>query len=59
MIDVEKATKKELLKEWDNVTDLWGGYSCDCLGFYVDALHKEISKRGGWPVRKRKLIENE
>ena len=54
MIDIEKASKKELLEESEECSKLWSKYSCDCFGFYTSALHREIVKRGGWPVRKRK-----
>jgi len=52
MIDIETATYKELLKEYDECTgELWSKYSCDCFGFYIDALHKKITELGGWPAR--------
>ena len=51
ILDIEKASHKELLKEWEKVQDLWGKYSCDCLGFYVSALHKRIVELGGWKCK--------
>ena len=52
MIDIELATKQELIDEYDYVmNELWGLYSSDCLGFYVDALHREIVRLGGWDPR--------
>lgn len=46
MIDIKNATKEELIKEYDNVSV--DKYSCDCLGFYLSALHKRIVELGGW-----------
>jgi hypothetical protein len=52
MIDIETATHKELLKEYDHqMNDVWGKYSCDCLGFYIRQLHKAITEKGGWPMK--------
>jgi hypothetical protein len=51
LIDVKKATKKQLLKEYEICEKEWGKYSCDCFGFYMSAIHTEIVKRGGWPAR--------
>jgi hypothetical protein len=49
MIDIEKSTKEELIKEYELVTvDTWSKYSCDCLGFYISALHRKIVELGGW-----------
>ena len=49
MLNVQDATKEELIKEYDEVSgDLWSKYSCDCLGFYLSALHKRIVELGGW-----------
>ena len=48
IIDIEKATHKELLTEWDKCQELWGKYSCDCFGFYTTELHKKIVELGGW-----------
>ena len=53
MIDIETATKKELLVEFEDMQDLWGKSSSDCFGFYITALHKAIVEKGGWPVKKR------
>jgi len=48
MIDIEKATKQELLQEYEKCQQLWGRYSCDCFGFYISALHNRIVELGGW-----------
>ena len=49
MIDIENSTKEELIKEHTLMTgDIWSKYSCDCLGFYVTALHRKIVELGGW-----------
>lgn len=49
MIDIEKATKEELIKEHELMTgDIWCKYSFDCLGFYISALHRKIVELGGW-----------
>jgi len=41
MIDIENASHKELLEEWEK-------YSCDCFGFYRNALYIAITNKGGW-----------
>jgi hypothetical protein len=48
MIEIETATHSELLAEYEICQQLWGLYSCDCFGFYIDALHKAIVELGGW-----------
>ena len=49
MIDIGKATKYELIIEYELVTgDTWSKYSCDCLGFYISAIHRKIVELGGW-----------
>lgn len=48
MIDIEKATKEELLAEYEECLKDWGKYSCDCYGYYIAALHKRIVELGGW-----------
>lgn len=51
-IDIDNSSHEELLKEHYICTgDLWSKYSCDCLGFYIKALHKRIVELGGWPVK--------
>lgn len=50
MIDIENATHQELLDEYERCQELWDKYSCDSFGYYISALHKEIVKRGGWPI---------
>ena len=51
MINIDTSTKEELLKEYDEMQYLWGMYSCDCFGFYIQALHRKIVELGGWPTR--------
>lgn len=48
LLDIETASKEELLQEYENCERLWGKYSCDCFGYYVQALHKKIVELGGW-----------
>jgi len=48
MIDIQTATKKELLSEYKECEKDWGKYGCDCLGYYMSALHKRIVEFGGW-----------
>ena len=48
---IEDCTYDELLQEWEECERLWSYYSCDCFGFYINALGREIVKRGGWPVK--------
>ena len=49
MIDIENATKEELIAEYDKCNKDWGKYGCDCFGYYIQALHKRIIELGGWP----------
>lgn len=49
MLDIDTASHEELLKEWEDMEELWGMYSCDCFGFYMNALHSKIESMGGWP----------
>lgn len=49
LLNIETASHKELLKEYDSCMADWGKYSCDSLGYYINALHKQIVKLGGWP----------
>lgn len=51
MIDIDNATHEELLKEYDECQKLWGEYSCECFGFYIQALHKRIVELGGWTIK--------
>lgn len=49
MLNIENATKEELIKEYEIVTtDIWNKYSCDCLGFYISTIHRKIIELGGW-----------
>jgi len=48
LIDIENSTHQELLDEWDKCEKLWGKYSSECFGFYINALHRKIVKLGGW-----------
>ena len=50
MVDIEKSTHKELLEEYERCQELWGKYSGDDFGYYVQALHKKIVEMGGWPT---------
>ena len=47
MVDINNATHNELLEEYEEIQKLWSKYNCDCLGFYVNALHKRIVELGG------------
>lgn len=46
--DLEKATDDELALEQIRCEKLWSRFSCDCFGFYISALHREITKRNIW-----------
>lgn len=48
MIDIQTATKEELLKEYEQCEKDWGKWSCDSFGCYIKALHKRIVELGGW-----------
>ena len=48
MIDIEKASKEELIEEYEKCEAMWGKLSCDCFGYYIQALHKRITELGGW-----------
>ena len=48
MIDIETASKEELIIEYNKCQQDWGKYSCDCYGFYIEAIHKKIVELGGW-----------
>jgi hypothetical protein len=48
---IEKASYRELLESYEECEELWGKYSCDCLGFYMTALGNRIIELGGWPPR--------
>lgn len=51
MIDIETATHKELLAEYDKCQKEWGKWSCDSFGYYIMALYRRITELGGWPTR--------
>jgi len=51
MIDIDTASKKELLNEYEKCENDWGKFSSDCFGFYITALHKKIVELGGWPTK--------
>lgn len=53
MINIETATKEELLAEYEQCEKMWGKYSSDCFGFYIQALHRQITAKGGWPTNNR------
>lgn len=42
MIDIEKATKEELLVEYEKCQKEWSKFSYDCFGFYIKTIHKRI-----------------
>jgi hypothetical protein len=49
MIDIKKSNKKELITEYYNIlNNIWGKYSCDCLGYYTTAIFNKIVKLGGF-----------
>lgn len=48
MVDIEIATREELIVEYEKCEKDWEKYSCDCFGFYMKALHKRIVELGGW-----------
>lgn len=52
LLDIKNATHKELLDEYEKCEKAWGKNSCDSFGYYIQALHTEIVKKGGWPQRK-------
>lgn len=51
-IDVNAATKEELLEEHEECEQLWSRYSCEGLGNYITAIRKRIAELGGFPPRK-------
>lgn len=52
--DIENATHEELLIEWRKCEILWGKYSCDCFGYYINQLHQKIVSLGGWHSKQSK-----
>ena len=48
LIDIKTATKDELIAEYEKCERVWGKYSSDCFGFYIQALHKKIVELGGF-----------
>ena len=48
MIDIETATKEELIKEYQQCEKDWGKWSCDSFGYYIEALRKKIMELGGF-----------
>lgn len=48
LIDIESSTKEQLIVEYEECERVWGKYSSDCFGFYIQALHKKIVELGGW-----------
>lgn len=51
MINIKNSTKEQLLAEYEKCMDAWGKQSCSSFGYYIQALHSEIVKRGGWPPK--------
>lgn len=46
MKNLKEMSLQELLDEYELCSgDLWSKYSCDCLGFYLTVLLKEIYER--------------
>ena len=54
-IDIETATDEELLAEFEQCQADWGKWSCDCFGFYITAMQKEISKRNIYNKMRTKI----
>ena len=46
--DVRNATDDELIEEEIECQRVWGKFSCDCFGFYISALRREITDRNIW-----------
>ena len=45
---IEELTREELIVEYERCEKDWGMWSCDCFGYYIQALHKRIVDLGGW-----------
>ena len=52
MIDIDTATHKELLKEYEQCEEDWSKFGGDGFGHYMSALHRKITELGGWPTKK-------
>ena len=48
MIEIEKASKEELIQEYEKCQQDWGKYSSESFGHYITALHTRIVELGGW-----------
>jgi hypothetical protein len=48
MIKIEKASKEELIQEYEKCQQDWGKYSYESFGHYITALHTRIVELGGW-----------
>lgn len=51
LLDINSATKKELLKEYEDYVKFSSNYYYDCMGYYIKALHNRIVELGGWPIK--------
>lgn len=59
-IDIDRATHEELVREYDECDALWCMYSCDCLSYYMTALHNKIlSLRMGFKMMRKKIDEED
>lgn len=54
LLDIENSTHQELINEYEKCQQLWGKYSCDCFGYYIEALGKAITEKGGWTLKPQK-----
>lgn len=48
MIDIENATKQQLIDEYEKCLNDWNKFSCDCYGFYIGKIHSKIIDMGGF-----------
>lgn len=44
MINIENSNLEQLENELEECWKDWEKYSCDCFGFYISALQKQILK---------------
>lgn len=57
--DLKNATDDELIEEEAECERLWGRYSCECFGFYISALRREILDRNIWlKAHEREVLRN-
>jgi hypothetical protein len=43
-MNLKTATKEQLLREAEQCNQEWRKWSCDCLGYYIQALYKRIGE---------------